>query len=83
MNKKGSVYLGLAIGIFIWITGILILPFITDDVTTVRVLLNCATASEITSGNKISCLFIGGLVPYYVWTLSSISLGLLIGGMRE
>jgi len=83
MNKKGSIYLGLALGLMIWIIGVLILPFITEDVTTVRVALNCASSSEITGGNKISCLFIGGLVPYYIWFFSSMALGLLIGGLRE
>jgi len=83
MNKKGSIYLGLALGLMIWITGVLILPFITGDVTTVRVALNCATPLEITSGNKLSCLFVGGLVPYYIWFFSSMALGILIGGFRE
>jgi len=84
MNKKGSIFLGLALGIFIFITGVLILPFITDDVASVRVLLDCANAASISDGTKISCLFIGGLVPYYIWFFTAISLGVILGsGSRQ
>jgi len=82
MNKKGSVYLGLALGVFIFITGVLILPFLTGDVTTVRTALNCSSATTITDGTKLSCLFVGGLIPYYIWFFSSMSLGILIGGAK-
>lgn len=83
MNKRGSVFLGITLGLFIFITGVLILPFITDDVSSVRVLLNCSNAGAITDGTKLSCLFVGALVPYYIWFFSALAIGLVIGGSRN
>lgn len=79
MNKKGGIFLGVALGIFMFISGVLILPFITDDVTTARVDLNCSNADSITDGTKLTCLFFGGLTPYFIWFFSSLALGLIIG----
>ncbi len=78
MNKKGSIFLGLALGVFLFITGVLVLPFLTDDVTTVRTALNCSSAATISDGTKLSCLFVGGLIPYYIWFFSSMAIGLII-----
>ena len=83
MNKRGSIFLGLGLGIFIFITGVLILPFIADDVTTFRTALNCATAGSISDGTKLTCLFGGAIVPYYIWFFSSLALGVVIGGLRN
>jgi len=80
MNKKGSIFLGLTIGIFIFITGVLILPFLADDVTTFRADLNCSAPSSISDGTKLVCLFGGALIPYYIWFFSSLAIGLIIGG---
>jgi len=81
-NKQGSVFLGLALGIFIFVTGILMLPYLTDDVATFRVDLNCY-GDSISNGNKLTCLFGGALVPYFIWLLTSLALGLIIGGSRN
>ena len=83
MNKKGSVFLGIALGLFLFITGVLILPFLTGDVTTVRTALNCSSAATITDGTKISCLFVGALIPYYIWFFSAMCLGIIIGGAKN
>lgn len=82
MNKKGSVFLGLALGIFIFIMGILILPFILDDITISRVSLSCSDTS-ISSGNKLTCLFISAVTPYFIWLIVSLALGLVIGGAKS
>ena len=78
LNKRGSIFLGIALGVFIFICGVLILPFIADDVTTFRTALNCS--GDISSGTMITCLFGGALVPYYIWFFSSLAIGLLLGG---
>ena len=83
MNKKGSIFLGLALGIFIFISGVLILPFIADDISTFRVALNCSNSASISDGIKLTCLFGGALVPYYIWFFSSLAIGLIIGGSRN
>ena len=80
-NKKGSFFLGIVLAIFLFISGVLILPYITDDVDTVRTALNCSTTS-ISSGTKLNCLFVGALVPYYIWFFSALAIGLLVGGSK-
>ena len=81
MNKKGSIFLGVSLAIFIFITGVLILPYLTDDVDTFREAMNC-TDDSITAGNKISCLYGDAITPYYIWFFSSLALGLIIGGRK-
>jgi len=83
MNKRGSIFLGLGLGIFIFITGVLILPFLTDDVTTFRTALDCSSADSISDGTKLTCLFGGGIVVYYIWFFSSLALGVIIGGLKS
>ena len=80
-GKRGSIYLGLAIALFLFITGVLILPFVTDDVTSTRTALNCAGAG-ISAGTKLSCLFVDSLTPYYIFFFTTLALGLLVGGGR-
>ncbi len=80
-GKKGSMFLGIGLGIFIFIMGVLILPYIADDVTTFRTALDC-TDTTITNGAKLTCLFGGALIPYYIFFFSSLALGLVIGGRK-
>ena len=81
MNRKGSVFFGLTLGIFLFIMGVLIMPYILDDITTARTDLDCAGAA-ISSGTKLTCLFVGAINPYYIWFFSSIALGLVVGGFK-
>ncbi len=80
-GKKGSMFLGIGLGIFIFVMGVLILPYIADDVTTFRTALDC-TDTTITNGAKLTCLFGGALIPYYIWFFTSLALGLVIGGRK-
>jgi hypothetical protein len=80
-NKKGSLFLGLGFGLFLFITGVLIMPFILDDVSTTRVDLDCY-GEGLTGGNKITCLFVGLLNPYYIWFFTAMALGLIVGAGR-
>lgn len=82
MNKKGSVFLGLSLGIFIFIMGVLIMPFILDDISTTRVSLDCGNTT-ISNGNKLTCLFISAVNPYFIWLFTSLALGLIIGGAKS
>ena len=82
MNKRGSIFLGLALGIFLFIMGVLILPYLTDDVSFSRVLLECSETDDITNGTKLTCLFVGALIPYYIWFFSALAIGLIIGGFK-
>ncbi len=82
MNKKGNVYFGIGMGIFIFIMGVLFLPFILDDIDTSRNALSCSTPESISDGIKLTCLAISGLVPYYLWFFISIALGYIIGSKQ-
>ena len=81
INKKGSIFLGVTIGIFIYIIGVLFIPFITDDITTTRNELDCTNAS-ITGGTMITCLMVDSLIPYIIWFFISLLLGFIVGGLH-
>lgn len=81
MNKKGSFLLSVSIGLFIYIMGVLFIPFITDDITTTRNDLDC-TNSSITDSTKLTCLAVDLVVPYFIWFFISLLIGFIIGGTR-
>lgn len=83
MNKKGNVFLNLVLGIFIFISGVLIYPYITDDITTTRALLNCENFAGLSNGTIIQCLITSGIAPYFIWFFISIALGFIIGGLKD
>lgn len=78
MNKKGNIFMGVAITLIVYIFGILFLPFIIDDITNSRTDLDC-TNTDISDGSKLTCLAISGLAPYFIWLVISIALGFLAG----
>ena len=78
-NGRGNIFFGVVIGIFIFVMGILFIPFITDDLTTFKTAMNCA-GSTITGGTMLSCLTADLVVPYLIWFLVSLLIGFLIGG---
>lgn len=78
MNKKGSAFFGLAIGIVVYIMGVLFIPFLMDDVTTFRDAMSCSS-SEITGGTMLSCLVADAAIPYLIWFIISLALGFIIG----
>ena len=39
--------------------------------------------TAISGGTMLTCLFGGALVPYYIWTLVALCVGLIIGGARN
>lgn len=78
MNKKGSAFFGIGIGIVVFIFGVLFLPFIMSDVSTFREAMDCSNA-DITGGNMLSCLVGDLVVPYLIWFFISLSLGFIVG----
>ncbi len=80
MNKKGSIFFSVVIGLFVFMTGVLFIPFIVDDITTFRTALDCEMSGSITDGTMMTCLFGSALVPYFIWFFSSLALGFIVGG---
>lgn len=78
MNKRGG-YLGIGLAIFLWILGILVMPFITSTIDSERVNLACSDTS-ISFGTKLICLTHDTIIPYFLWTLFVLCLGLVVGG---
>ena len=78
MKKKGNIFFGFMVALIIWIAGILMLPFIVDDLSTFRVDMDCSNSS-ISNASKITCLTGDAVIPYFIWTLASLALGFIVG----
>ena len=78
INKRGSVFFGISLAIFIYIAGVLFMPFIMDDVTTFRDAMDCS-GDDISNGTMISCLIGDATIPYLIWFFISLALGLVAG----
>ena len=81
MNKKGSIFFGVGIGLFIYIMGVLFIPFIVDDVDTFRTSMDC-TNTDITDGTKLSCLIGDLTIPYLIWFFVSLLVGFIAGSIK-
>jgi len=82
MNKSGGgFFFGITIGVFLFIVGILLIPFFTDDITTTRTALDCTNAS-ISDGTKLTCLEIDLLIPYLIVFFVSLAGGLIAGASK-
>lgn len=79
MNKKGNIYFGVMVALIVYIFGVLFIPFIVDDVTTVRTALDCSNIS-ISDATKLNCLNVDLVIPYVIWLLVSLALGFIVGG---
>lgn len=79
MNKKGQT-LGIAmiIGITLFIVGMMSINFIKDEVSTVvnAENLDCAD-STISDGNKLTCLAVDLVVPYFIVLVLSTAGGII------
>jgi len=80
MNKKGNIFFGVVIGIFIYMMGVLFLPFFTDDITTTRTALDCSNSS-ISDGTKLTCLTVDVVAPYFIWFFVSALFGYIAGAI--
>jgi len=82
LNKKGGIFMGIAIALIVWVFGVLFLPYVIDDVATFREAMECSS-NDISGGNMLVCLGGGILVPYVIWTIFSLAIGFIIGGGKE
>lgn len=81
-NKKGSAFFfGISIALFVWIIGIMVIPFFEDSVDLFRTNMDC-TNTTITSGNQVACLMGGGIIPYFIIFIVGVVLG-IIGGLNR
>lgn len=78
MNKKGSAFFGVAMAIVVYIFGVLMMPFLMDDITTFRDAMSCSS-SNISGGTMLSCLIGDAAIPYLIWFFISLALGYIAG----
>lgn len=78
MNKRGSVFFVVIIAIFIFAMGVMFMPFFADDITSFREDIDCSNSS-ISDGAKLTCLEVDVLMPYFIWFIVSIAIGLIAG----
>ena len=81
MNKQGNIYLGVVLGLFLFIMGVLFIPFITDDITTARDAMECSSTT-ITGGNMLTCMIFSSLTPYFIWFFCSLLVGYFLGATK-
>lgn len=78
MNKRGA---GLGITIMVSITffliGIMFINYLTTDVSLARAsdALDCSNASGISDGNKLTCLAVDLVIPYFILLVFSTAGG--------
>ena len=78
MNKKGS---GLGITIMVtiifFLIGMIMINFVTPEVSRARLpdALDCSNAAGISDGNKLTCLAVDLVVPYFILLVFSAAGG--------
>ena len=77
INKRGNVYASVAVAIFIFMVGMIVVNFIKPEVTTARTGLSCSSAADISDGTKLMCLGIDTVVPYFIILVFSIAGGVI------
>ena len=80
-NNKGNIFTGVTIGLFLFIMGIIFLPFLVDVIDGTRTDLNCSVLS-ISDGIKINCLFNDLMIPYFIYFLLCLAIGYIVGSNR-
>ncbi len=79
MNRKGGIIFGIAVGVMIFIAGMLFINFFFSLITDVRAadVLNCASPSTISDGTKMSCLAIDIIIPVLIVIIISFAGGII------
>lgn len=80
MNNRGQgLLISVLIGVMIFMAGMLFTNFLKSDVTDARsslVGLDCSNTT-ISDGNKVTCLGVDLVVPYFIWAVISAAGGVI------
>lgn len=76
MNNRGQT-LGLSIlyGVFFFIMAIIFINFLQPDIRAAQTSLDCNNVAGISDGNKITCLLVDGVMPYFIIAILSAAIG--------
>lgn len=80
MNRKGSLWLSVIVGIMVFMAGMLILNHFRPEVTTLRNASNLdCTNVTISDGTKLTCLGVDLVVPGLIVVIISLAASLVVG----
>jgi hypothetical protein len=82
MNKRGQIFMGIILAVFIFIMGVPFIALSHDSIDSVRTGLQCSNPTNITGGNMLTCLITDASAPYMIWLLISVALSFIIGRLR-
>ena len=77
-SKKGTMGIAIITSIFVLIIGLAIINLLIPEVTNFRTDMNCADASSISDATKLTCLVGGISIPYWIFLILSITIGIII-----
>ena len=79
MKNKGGQTLGIAImvALFLFIVGMMSVNFLKDEVSGARDSNNLNCSGDISDGNKLTCLAVDIVIPYFIITIISVSGGFI------
>jgi len=80
MNSKRAQSMGIAIiGLIVFfIIGLMCINFLFNEVDTARTGLNCANATAISDGTKLTCLVTDLAISYWIWIIVAVALGFVL-----
>jgi len=83
MNKKAQTMpLAILAALAIFVIGFMFVNFIMPEITTFRTAMDCSSASTIHDGGKILCLIGDTTVPYFIITIVSLAVGVIVARLR-
>lgn len=79
INKKGqTLFLGILIGVMLFIFGMLFLNYVKPEVSTAKIIgLDC-TNPNISDGNKVACLGVDLVMPLLIFAIVSVGIGSIL-----
>ena len=80
MNKKASIGFIILFAVFYFFAGMILYQFLKPDIDLARTDMACSSSQ--TSGDRISCLLIDGVIPLVVITITSAAGGYVTDKLR-
>ena len=82
MSRGQTLGMGIMVGIFVLIIGLMSINLFMPEVVRARTNLNCASPSDISDGTKLLCLVIDTTVPYWVVIIFSILMTAIVSRLN-
>jgi len=77
-TKAQSTGLAILGFIFVIIIGFMSINFLFNEVDTARAALSCSSPASISDGMKLLCLTVDAVIPYWIWIILSVAVGLIL-----